>query len=403
MPACRGALSHSPSGPAIPRRPEPLPDPPPAAAAAGPCVLDCGTVMTRTAAAAPRPVASRSATPLSTAPIAAVAPRSAIAFTLPPEPSVEPLSIPAATRRMAELLRGQVTADAVCPSPVPGVHYMHCGRHIPSRPLVYEPGVCVLAAGRKVVRVGGQSFTYDADTFLVLSVALPVECEVFASADDPVLGVRIDVDPAVLAELILETGGTAVVGGGARGIAPPPPSASAPPPSGIFASRFTDGLRDACLRLVECLGSPADARILGPGIVREIHYRILGTDQAAALRAVAVRHARFTQISRALQRIHAEYAADLSVDALAAEAAMSASSFHENFRAVTSTSPLQYLKTIRLHKARVLMIRQGATAAEAAARVGYESPSQFSREFKRLFGATPAREAATSRAALLPA
>src|SRR6185312_15443018 len=135
------------------------------------------------------------------------------------------------------------------------------------------------------VRVGGQRFTYDADTFLVLSVALPVACEVFASADDPVLGVRIDVDPAVLAELILETGRT----GGA--LAPPPPAASAPPPSGIFASRFTDGLRDACLRLVECLDSPADARILGPGIVREIHYRILGTDQAAALRAVAVRHA----------------------------------------------------------------------------------------------------------------
>lgn len=299
--------------------------------------------------------------------------------------------VPAATRRMAELLRRQVRAESACPSPVPGVHYMHTDRYIPSAPLVYDAGICILAGGRKIVRLDGQSLTYDADTFLVLSVPLPLECEVFGSPEEPILGFRIDIDPVALAELILEMGGADAAAA----------SAGPAPPRGIFASRFTDGLRDACLRLVECFESPADGKILGPSIVREINYRILATDQAAALRAVAVRHARFTQISRALNRIHTEFDAGLSVEDLAAEAAMSASSFHENFRAVTSTSPLRYLKTIRLHKARLFMINEGLTAAEAAVRVGYESPSQFSREFKRLFGTTPAQDAATSRAALL--
>lgn len=140
--------------------------------------------------------------------------------------------------------------------------------------------------------------------------------------------------------------------------------------------------------------------MLGPGIVREITCRILSTDQAHALRAVAVRHARFTQISKVLNRIHADFRSPLSVESLAAQAAMSLSTFHESFRAVTRTSPLQYVKTVRLHKARTFMVHEGLTAAEAAARVGYESPSQFSREFKRLFGRSPAHDAAESRASL---
>ncbi len=173
-------------------------------------------------------------------------------------------------------------------------------------------------------------------------------------------------------------------------------------PQGIYASAITDPLRDAALRLVACFSAPTDARILGPAIVREIIYRILCTDQAPALRAVAARHSHFVQISRTLQRIHADYAVDLSVDDLASEAAMSPSSFHENFRAVTATSPLQYLKTIRLHKARVFMVQDGLGAAQAAAKVGYESASQFSREFKRLFGTTPVQAAASARATLVP-
>ena len=296
-------------------------------------------------------------------------------------------ALPAATARMARLLREQVDPARRAASPAPGVRYLWGDRYIRSQPVVYEPTICVLAAGRKVIRLGEEQFVYDADNFLVVSVPLPVECEVFGSADDPLIGFRLEIDPVALVELISEMGRTEA-------------STSSVPPRGIFASRFNDGLRDACLRLVECLGNPTDARILGPGLAREITYRILSTDQAHALRAVAIRHARFAQISRVLQRIHRDPGAPVSVEALAAEAAMSLTSFHESFRAVTQTSPLQYVKTVRLHRARTLLIHEGLTAAEAAARVGYESPSQFSREFKRLFGRTPARDAAESRASL---
>jgi AraC-like DNA-binding protein len=121
-------------------------------------------------------------------------------------------------------------------------------------------------------------------------------------------------------------------------------------------------------------------------------YRVLCGEQGGALRAAAALHSRFAQVNRALQRIHGEYARDLSVEELADAAGMSPSAFHQNFKAVTSTSPLQYLKTVRLHKARMLMVYEGLRAGMAAERVGYESSSQFSREFKRLFGSSPIEE-----------
>ena len=151
-------------------------------------------------------------------------------------------------------------------------------------------------------------------------------------------------------------------------------------------------LSETTVRLLECLTDPAEARILGPQVVREITYRALCGQHGGALRAAAALHSRFGLVNRALQRIHAEYARDLSVEELADTAGMSPSAFHLNFKAVTSTSPLQYLKTIRLHKARMLMVYEGLRAGIAAERVGYESSSQFSREFKRLFGTSPLEE-----------
>ena len=122
------------------------------------------------------------------------------------------------------------------------------------------------------------------------------------------------------------------------------------------------------------------------------HIVSCAANRAAHLRAAAALHSRFGQVNQALQRIHAEYARDLSVEELAETAGMSPSAFHQNFKSVTSTSPLQYLKTIRLHKARMLMAYEGLRAGIAAERVGYESSSQFSREFKRLFGTSPVEE-----------
>src|SRR5690606_14222203 len=145
-------------------------------------------------------------------------------------------------------------------------------------------------------------------------------------------------------------------------------------------------------RLVEALGSPVDCRILGPQIVREIVYRVLSGDQGGVLRLLTAQSSRHGQIARVLRRIHADYAGDLDVASLAREAHMGVSTFHHAFRDATATSPLQYLKSIRLHRARTLLVAEGVNAQDAARRVGYGSATQFSREYRRMFGVTPATD-----------
>jgi AraC-like DNA-binding protein len=227
-------------------------------------------------------------------------------------------------------------------------------------------------------------FTYDAHNYLVLSVPLPFECETEASPKEPMLAVSIKVNLSVLAELLMKMDGAHRTNTPAM-------------PQGIYSTKLDGKLSEAAVRLLECLGDPVEARILGPQLVREITYRVLCGRQGSALRAAAALHSRFGQVNRALQRIHAEYARDFSVEDLADIAGMSPSAFHQNFKALTSTSPLQYLKTIRLHKARMLMVYEGLRAGVAAERVGYESSSQFSREFKRLFGTSPVEAAEAVR------
>ena len=171
-------------------------------------------------------------------------------------------------------------------------------------------------------------------------------------------------------------------------------------PLGIVSTPLDTRLSNAVLRLLEALASENDTAILGPSILREIHYRALTGAQGAAIRATLAYQNHVGKIGKALRRIHGDFGEELNVNALAAEAGMSVPAFHASFKAVTATSPMQYLKMTRLHKARQLMIQEGMTAAYASTQVGYESPSQFSREFKRLFGRTPSEEAASMRESL---
>jgi AraC-like DNA-binding protein len=279
--------------------------------------------------------------------------------------------------RMTSLLDSLAVRNGIHPSAIEGVKLMRATQPMPRSPVLYEPGIFIVGQGRKRGYLGDQVFTYDAHNYLVLSVPLPFECETEASPSKPMLGVSIRVDLGVLAELLMKMDGHA---------------AEPAIPQGIYSTRLDARLSEATVRLLECLGDPVEARVLGPQVTREITYRVLCGEQGGALRAAAALHSRFAQVNRALQRIHSEYANELSVDALADAAGMSPSAFHQNFKAVTSTSPLQYLKTIRLHKARMLMAYEGLRAGIAAERVGYESQSQFSREFKRLFGASPVEE-----------
>lgn len=285
----------------------------------------------------------------------------------------------ATNQRMTALLRSLAVREGIHPTTLDGVKFMRASQPIPRMPVLYEPGIVIVGQGRKRGYLGDQVYTYDAHNYLVLSVPLPFECETEASRDEPLLAVSIRVDLAVLAELLMK-----MDEGRGSGI----PAM----PQGIYSTKLDARLSETTVRLLECLGDPAEARILGPQIVREVTYRVLCGQQGGALRAAAALHSRFGQVNRALQRIHAEYARELSVEELAETAGMSPSAFHQNFKAVTSTSPLQYLKTIRLHKARMLMVYEGLRAGVAAERVGYESSSQFSREFKRLFGMSPVEE-----------
>jgi AraC-like DNA-binding protein len=245
----------------------------------------------------------------------------------------------------------------------------------------------IIGQGRKIGYLGAKRFVYDANHYLVLSVPLPFECETEGTRNAPLLGVSIGVAPAVISELLMQIEQTTPSNGS--------------PPQAVQVGTLDDWLKDSAARLLEALCSPNDTRVLGPQIVREITYRVLLGPLGHNLRSLAAPDSHFGQISRVLNRIHSAPARPYDLGELARQAGMSISTFHAHFKAVTSSSPLQYLKNIRLHKARMLMVHDGVNAGTAASRVGYESQSQFSREFKRLFGNSPATEASLLRESLV--
>lgn len=289
--------------------------------------------------------------------------------------------------RLASLIAEQARGEGFSPSRMPGVKFMRSTRHVPRCPIVYEPSIVIIAQGRKSGYLGERKFVYDADHYLVLSVPLPFECETEGTEEAPVLGVAIGVTPALVGELLVQMETAALT--------------SSAELQAIESTTLDEALFDAAVRLLECLRTESDARILGPQIVREITYRVLSGRLGCNLRALASPHHRFGQISRVLQRIHSDCARSYDMESLAKEAGMSVSTFHLHFKAVTTWPPLQYVKNVRLHKARMLMVHEGINAGTAASQVGYESASQFSREFKRFFGGGPAEEAARLRQSLM--
>jgi AraC-like DNA-binding protein len=287
--------------------------------------------------------------------------------------------------RLAELIEALTLQDGEHRTPVEGVLLWRASAPIPRHPVVYRPRIVVVAQGCKRGYLGGQMYCYDPYQYLVLAVPLPFECETQAMPDEPLLAAAVDIDTTMLGEMLLEMDEDA-------------PRVSVP--RGIYSSPLTADLSDAVIRLMECLASPLDSRVLGRQLVREILYRVLRGEQGDALRALANRNDHFTQIARVLRFIHTDYAQPLTTNALARRAGMSVSVFHQNFKLVTETSPIQYIKQVRLHRARTLMAYDGHNAGTAANEVGYESQSQFGREFKRLFGVTPAQDAANLRSQL---
>jgi AraC-like DNA-binding protein len=280
-----------------------------------------------------------------------------------------------AQARMVELLATLAPGEGFTYSSLDGVKFMRTNMSMPRVPVMYEPSIVIVAQGRKRGFLGSQAFIYDAQHYLVLAVPMPFECETEATPEEPMLAISVRIDLNVIAELLMTLNDT-------RGPIDSEPRA-------IYATPLDTTLSNAVLRLLEALASPHDARILGPSIVREICYRVLTGSQGDMIRAALTHQDHFGRISKALRRIHRDFSATLDVPMLAREAGMSLAVFHAQFKAVTETSPMQYVKTTRLHHARLLMVQNGLNVSAAANRVGYESASQFSREFKRLFGVSP--------------
>ncbi|CAG36887.1 probable transcription regulator [Desulfotalea psychrophila LSv54] len=290
---------------------------------------------------------------------------------------------------MIALLDQLVKNELFTDSKLPGVRFFMSNQHIPRTPLVYDPGIFIVAQGRKIGYLGVSIFQYDANNYLVTSVPMPFECETFSTPTAPFLGLYIDINIATLHELI----GIMGLDGDLRNIQ------MSEVPKGVGPAELDEDMGDAVVRLLKCLQSETESKILGPGLIKEILYRALCGTQASSLCALATHTGNFARISHALRSIHNDYASKLDVERLSQLANMSVSTFHRAFKEVTSESPVQYLKKIRLSRARDFMLNEQMKAYIAADMVGYESASQFSREFKRYFGQSPADMIRESRSA----
>ena len=280
---------------------------------------------------------------------------------------------------LARLLRPFAVAEGLVPSPVSGVGVYRADEPTECSPCIYEPCVIIVIQGSKRGYLAGHTFDYNPSSYLTFSVPIPLEAEIVeASPEAPFLGICLHIEPATVSELQLGIDADAL------------PSSAAP--HAISASPLDPELEDAVRRLIVAFGCPTDCQILGPMIVREILYRVLLGNQGGALRAAVHRQGHYHRISQIMRSIQADCSAPYSTGELAQMAGMSKTTFHENFKAITSATPLQYIKTIRLHQARNLMLNNGLSASAAGYQVGYASPSQFSREFKRLFGAPPSED-----------
>lgn len=266
---------------------------------------------------------------------------------------------------------------------VKGVGLFWNEQPVPCAPLLYDTGIVIIGQGRKVGYLGDRRFQYDADSCLVLGVPVPFECEAHATPAEPLLGIRIDIDMTTLHSLVARFQGR-------LGFERYDSDASH---FGVEPVRMEGELLAATQRLLASLKDPMDRQVVGPAALEEILYRVLRGEQGRVLYALTQHHTIYSHVARSLTRMHRDYQATFSVEDLARESAMSVSAFHRAFKQVTGETPLQYLKKLRLIKAKGMLVLEGKRVDEAAYQVGYVSPSQFSREFKRYFKVPPTEAA----------
>jgi len=266
----------------------------------------------------------------------------------------------------------------------PGVYIYHSSKPTECVPSVFKPAFCVIAQGSKSVLLNDESFDYDSGHYLISTLDLPIVSNVVeASREKPYLNLRIDLDPTLVASVMMESGIKVKKSDAAV--------------KAMDVSSLDADLLDAVVKLVRLLDTPEEMKVLAPLIIHEIVYRLLKGAQGARLSHLITTEGDASRVSTAVKRLREKIDQPLKVENLARELGMSISGFHHHFKAVTAMSPLQYQKQIRLQEARRLMLGEGMDVASASFRVGYEDPSYFSRDYKKLFGAPPQRDIAKLR------
>lgn len=273
-------------------------------------------------------------------------------------------------------------------TPVPGLAVT--ASDAPAGPIhaVYKPSFCAVLQGAKVSHLGERSFRYDAGKCLIASLEVPIRAEIVAAtAEAPYLAFALDIDPNVVADLLLEQ---------VRAADPPPvtPALTVQPLSTVLIEPLE--------RLLAVADSPRDLPVLAPLIRREIVWHLLNGPQAAMLRQIGLTDGRMARIGRAIAWLRDHFTETISVAHLAELAGMSVATFHRHFKAATAMTPVQFQKRLRLQEARRLLLSEGGDVSQIGFAIGYESASQFSREYRRMFGAPPGRDGAEIRATMTP-
>ncbi|WP_183733295.1 MULTISPECIES: AraC family transcriptional regulator [Paraburkholderia] len=287
-------------------------------------------------------------------------------------------------KRMIALLHALAPDEGYNLTALPGVRILRSNRPLSRTPVLYDPGIVIVCQGRKRGYFGEQLYLYDEDHYLAVCAPVPFSMETEASEQHPLLALYLHLDFALAAELAAQIDREGI-------------TEHVQAPQSMMSTPMDDAMQISVLRFLEAMHRPLEAAVLGPNLLRELYFRVLTGAQGSSMREALAMKGQFGRIGRSLRLIHAAYAQPLDVMQLAREAGMSVPSFHSHFKAITRVSPMQYVKSTRLHQARLLMVRQDLTAQAASHAVGYTSVSQFSREFKRLFGLTPAAEARRMR------
>ncbi|TCT03251.1 AraC family transcriptional regulator [Aquabacter spiritensis] len=276
-------------------------------------------------------------------------------------------------------IEGQGGGQGLFPTRIDAVHILRSFQaRLPMRQ-IYRPSLCVVLQGAKEILFGESTLRYGTMECLAVGMALPATGRIVeASPEAPYIGVTIELDVAMLRDVLqqLDT----------------PPNPPVSPGPCLFVSRVDDPLADCVLRLLRMSQTPNAIAILSPSVMREICYWLLTSPGGGELCKLALPDSNVERVAKAITLLHANFAQTLRVEQMAEAARMSPSSFHQHFKALTSMTPLQFQKQLRLLEARRLMLAAAASVAEAAYQVGYESASQFSREYSRMFGAAPKRD-----------